>query len=87
MNQFFLILLLGFISQYTLAENHAVVPSVAFETLTKAYQNQPTVADKDNAFVYLMGITAPENQDPIKFGKILIYQENKMSEEGSILSQ
>lgn len=88
MNQFFLILLLGFISQYTLAENHAVAPAVAFEALTKAYQNQPSVADKDNAFVYLMGITAPENQDPIEFGKTLIYQENKITEgKKSILSQ
>lgn len=90
MNRFcFILLLLGFtISQYTLAENHTVVPAVAFETLTKAYQNQPTVADKDDAFVYLMGITAPENQDPVEFGKMLIHQENQMAKgEKSILSQ
>lgn len=67
----------------TTANGNAVAPSADFIALpdfialNEAYQNRPKIPPKDNAFIYLAGITAPEDSDPMTFGQGVIDWSNQ----------
>lgn len=52
--------------------DHLVAPSTAFIELTELYQQRPVVAPDNNAFVYLLGISAPQNQNPMTVGQNMV---------------
>lgn len=69
------------ISSIAIAEGDEVAnhlaPSADFIELSNIYQNRPKVSPENNAFVYLMGLTAPKNKAPIAFGQSIIDWSNQ----------
>ncbi len=67
----------------TVAADNAVAPSADFIELTKAYQNRPKISPENNAFIYLVGLNAPEDTDPMTFGqKIIDWSNQKIANGG-----
>jgi hypothetical protein len=44
-------------------------PSVATERFTRLHQSRLAVADEDNGYVYLLGIAAPDDRNPLDVGR------------------
>ncbi|PID64630.1 MAG: hypothetical protein CR977_03555 [Gammaproteobacteria bacterium] len=61
----------------TVVADDVVAPSADFIELTEAYQNRPKIAPENNAFIYLVGLTAPEDTDPMAFGQKIIDRSNQ----------
>ncbi len=59
-----------------------IAPSADFIELTEAYKDRTVIPPEKNAFVYLMGITAPEGKDPITVGQSIIDWSNKQIDNG-----
>ncbi len=67
----------------TVVADDTVAPSADFIELTKAYQNRPKIAPENNAFIYLVGLIAPEDTDPMAFGqKIIDWSNQKIANGG-----
>ncbi len=67
----------------TVVADDAVAPSADFIELTKAYQNRPKIALENNAFIYLAGLSAPEDTDPMDFGqKVIDWSNQKIANGG-----
>ncbi len=66
----------------TAQNDKTIAPSADFIELTEAYKNRTVVSPEKNAFVYLMGITAPEGKDPITVGQSSIDWLNKKIDNG-----
>lgn len=54
-----------------------VLPSTDFIELTETYKNRPKVVSENNAFIYLMGLDAPKDSDPMHFGQQVIDWSNQ----------
>lgn len=67
----------AFAKENLATDKNAVAPSADFIELTEAYHNRPKIAPKDNAFIYLVGLTAPEGTDPMTFGQQVIDWSNQ----------
>ncbi len=63
--------------EYSVDEEMLVSPSADFIELTEAYQNRTPIPAEKNGFVYLMGIMAPKDEDPIAYGQAAIDWSNK----------
>ncbi len=62
--------------------NKTIAPSADFIELTEVYKKRAPVFPENNAFIYLVGITAPENEDPMNFGQTMIDWSNKKVDNG-----
>ncbi len=79
----FLTVLTAAVQAHSVEKDKMVSPSADFIELTEAYQNRiPNPAEK-NGFVYLMGIMAPKNEDPMAYGQAAInWSNNKVANGG-----
>ncbi len=66
--------------EHSVDKEMVVSPSADFIELTEAYQNRIPIPAEKNGFVYLMGIMAPKNEDPMAYGQAAInWSNNKVA--------
>ncbi len=79
----FLTVFTAAVQAHSVEKDKMVSPSADFIELIEAYQNRIPIPAEKNGFVYLMGIMAPKDEDPIAYGQAAInWSNNKVANGG-----